>query len=141
MEKGNNKKTEDFLGTFSFKSGPQGLKGKILDGVLKKRESDQGMTIFFWKGFVGCLLMLIFVIAVDATITHAQNKRFSSFLDKQQETNEKSEEEWSMLKDIIWEPIESTNNIVKKKLYGSQEKSKKKGGLQEWRKSLKEEFE
>jgi hypothetical protein len=141
MDKGNSKKTEDYLATFSLTAVPPGLKGKILEGVLQERNSKDGMTTFLRKGFVGCLLMLIFVIAVDATITRAQNRRFSTFLDKQQESKDKIEEEWSMLMDIIWEPFESTDHIVKKKFYGTQEKSGKKGRLPEWRESLEEEFE
>lgn len=141
MEKGNNKETEEFLGTFSLKTVPPGLKEKILDGALQKSKSDHGMTTFLWKGFVGCLILLFIVIAVDATITHAQNKRFSSLLDKQQESTDKVEEELSILEDIIWEPFESTKNVVKRKFLGTQEKFEKKGRLSEWRESSEKEFE
>jgi hypothetical protein len=141
MEKRNNKKTEEFLGMFSLKTAPPGLKEKILDGALKKHKSNQVMSAFLWRGFVGCLLILSIVFVVDATITRAQNRRFSSFVDKQQGSTGKAEEEWSMLKDIIWEPLDSTENVVRKKFYGSREKSEKKGRLVEWRESLEKEFE
>ena len=90
---------------------------------------------------MGCLLMLIFVIAVDATISGAQNRRFSSFLDKHHESTGNTEEEWSMLKGIIWEPLDSSENAVKNRFYDSEEKSKKKGRRAEWRESLEKEFE
>jgi len=141
MEKRNNKDTEDFLGLFSLKTAPPGLKEKILDGALQKQKSDQGMTIFLRKGFVGCLLALSIVIAVDATISGAQNRRFASFLDKQQNLVDKTEDEWSMLKDIIWDTFDPSDNAVKKKFYGSKEKSINKGRLSEWRESLEKEFE
>lgn len=141
MKRENNKKTEDFLRTFSLKTAPPGLKEKILAGALQKRNANNGMTTFLRKGFMGCFILLFIVIAVDATISRAQNRRFSSFLDKHQESASNAEEEWSMLKDIIWEPLDSTKNAVKKKFYGTQEKSKKKGRLPEWRESLEKEFE
>ena len=141
MEMGNNKKTEDFLGKFSCKTAPPGLKDKILEGALKKQKSNQIMTAFLWKGFVSCLFLLIIVIAIDTTVSGSQNNRFSSFLDIPQESSDKKEEEWSMLKDIIWEPLDSSENAAKKKFYGTREKFKKKARLSEWRESLEKEFD
>lgn len=99
------------------------------------------MTAFLWKGFVSCLFLLIIVIAVDVTVSGSQNNRFSSFLDIPQKSSDKQEEEWSMLKDIIGEPLDSTENAAKKKFYGTQEKSKINERNLLWRESLKEEFE
>lgn len=141
MEKENNKDAEDYLGTFSLKPAPPGLKDKILDGALQKGKSNNGMTTFLWKGFVGCFILLFIVIAVDATITQSQNRRFSSLLGKQQESTDNSEEEWSMMKDIIWEYSDSTKNKAKINFYTLLEKSKNKRRQHEWRESLEEEFE
>ncbi len=141
MKKENNKKTEDFLKDFSFKPAPSALKDKILINAQKKQKSNHVMTAFLWKGFVGCLFLLFIVIVVDATISHTQHKRFSLFLDIHQESSDKQEEEWSMLKDIIWEPLESTENEVKHRFYSSQEKSKINERNLEWRESLEKEFE
>jgi hypothetical protein len=141
MKTKNDTETEKFLASFSLKSSPSGLKEKILDGVLQKQHPNHVMNAFLWKGLVGCLLTLCFVIAVDATISDAQNRRFSSLLDKPQESNGKTQEEWSMLKDIIWEPLDSSENNAKKKFYGAQEKSEKKGDLSEWREFLEKEFD
>jgi hypothetical protein len=142
MKNGNSMETEDFLGTFSLKTAPTGLKEKILDGVLQKQKSDHGMTVFLRKGFAVCLLMSIFAIAVDAAITQAQNRRFSSLLDRQQKSIGNGEKEWSMLKDIIWEPLDSTKSVVRGKFYGTYIKTeKKKRRLPEWRESFEKEFE
>ena len=140
MKRENNKKTEDFLKDFSFKPAPSALKDKILTNAQKKQKSNHVMTAFLWKGFVGCLFLLFIVIVVDATISHTQHKRFSLFLDKHQESSDKQEEEWSMLKDIIWEPLDSTENAIKKKFYRLSEKPGKRGRLPEWRESLEKEF-
>jgi len=140
MKRENNNKTENFLKVFSFKPAPPALKEKILDGALHKRKSIHEVTTFLSKGFVGCLFLLFVVIAVDATISHAQNRRFSSFVDKQQESTGNAEEEWSMLRDI-WEPLDSNENAVKFKFFGQQKTSEKEGRLAERRESLEREFE
>ncbi len=141
MKKKNDIETEKLLAAFSHKPTPPGLKEKILDGALQRQNSNHVMNAFLWKGFVGCLMILIFVIAVDATITKAQNKRFSSMLDGHQESTGNVEEEWSMLKDIIWEPLGSNRSEAKMKFYDLLENSKNKTRQPEWRESLKEEFE
>jgi hypothetical protein len=141
MEKGNKKETEDFLGAFSLKAGPTRLKEKILEGILQKQKPNRWMTVFLRKGFMGCLLILIFVIAVDAIILGVQNKRISSLLDNRQESTGKSEEEWSLLKDIIGEPFDSKKNAVGKMLFGFPEKSGTRRQLWEWRESLEKEIE
>ena len=141
MTEENNKKTEDFLGGFSLRNAPPDLKEKILDRALQKRKTNHEMTTFLRKGFVGCLILLIIVIAVDATITRAQNRRFSSFLDEQQATTDKAEEEWSMLEDIIWEHTESAKSEAKIKFYDLLKKKKKTRRQPEWRESLEKEFE
>ena len=140
MKKENNNKTEDFLKGFSLKPAPPALKEKILDGALQKRNSIHEVTTFLSKGFVGCLLLLFVVIAVDATISHAQNRRFSSFIDEQQEPLDKTEEEWSMLKDI-WEPLDSDDNTIKFKFFGFQKKTETEARLPERRESLEQELE
>ncbi|UCE40775.1 MAG: hypothetical protein JSV17_15215 [Candidatus Aminicenantes bacterium] len=141
MEKGNNKKTEEFLKRFSYKVAPSAMKEKILSNALRRHKTNQVKAAFLRKGFAGCLLTLSIVIAVDATITQAQNRRFSSFLDNKQEAAEKAKEEWSMIKDIIWGPLDSSDNIMKKKFLGTQKIIEKKGRLPEWRESLEKEFE
>ena len=141
MDERNNKKTEDYLTTFSLKTVPPGLKEKILEGALQRQKPNHIMTAFLWKGFVSCLFLLIVVIAVDVTISGSQNNRFSSFLEIPQKSSDKQEEEWSMLKDIIGEPFDSTENAAKKKFYGTQEKSKNNERNLLWRESLEEEFE
>ena len=137
----NNKETEDFLATFSLKSTLPGLKEKILEGALQRQKPNHIMTASLWKGFVGCLFLLIVVIAVDVTVSGSQNNRFSSFLDKPQESSDKQEEEWSMLKEIIWDPLDEQANTVKKKYYGLQGKSEKNTRQLKWRESLEKEFE
>ena len=142
MKKGNNnKEVEDFLGNFSLKTGPPTLKEKILEGVHHKQKSDMGMTVFLRKGFIGCLLILIFVIAIDAAITGAQNRRISSLLDKRQESTDKNEEEWSILKDVVGEPFDSNKYVTGKMLSGFLEKSGTGERLLEWRESFKKELE
>ncbi len=141
MKTENNKETEDFLSTFSLKTGPPRLKEKILDGVLKKQKADQGLTLFLRKGFIGCLLILILVIAIDGVITGVQNRRISSLLGKHQESTDKNEEEWSVLMDIIGEPFDSHKNAIGKMLSRFPEKSGTWRRLPEWRESLEKEFE
>ncbi len=141
MKKENNKEIEEFLSTFSLKTGPPTLKNKILEGVHHKQKSDLGMTVFLRKGFIVCLLILTFVIAIDAAITGAQNRRISSLLDKRQESTDKSEEEWSILKDIIGEPFDSNKYVMGKILSGFLEKSGTGEHLPEWRESFKKELE
>ena len=140
MKKENNNKTDDFLKGFSLKPVPPALKEKILDGALQKRKSIHEVTTFLSKGFVGCLLMLFVVIALDATISHAQNRRFSSFVDEQQESLDKMDEEWSMLQDI-WEPLDTNEDALKFKFFSEQKKSEIEARLPEWRESLEQEFE
>jgi hypothetical protein len=141
MKKETDKETEDFLKTFSLKPASQGLKEKILDSTIQKKKTNHVMTVFLWKGFVSCLFLMIIVIAVDATVSHSQKNRFSSFLDKPQESSDKQEEEWSMLKEIIWDPLDEQANTVKKKYYGLQGKSKKNTRQLKWRESLEKELE
>jgi hypothetical protein len=141
MEMGDNKKTEDYLGAISFKTAPPGLKEKILDGIHQRQTSNHVMSTFLWKGFAGCLILLFIVIAVDATITQAQNRRFSSFVDIRQESTGHGEEEWSMLREIVWEPLDSTKNIVRNRFYGTHKNTEKKGRHTEWRESLEKEIE
>jgi hypothetical protein len=99
------------------------------------------MTAFLWRGLVGCLLLLAIVVAVDATISHAQHKRFSSFLDQPQESSHRQEEEWSMLQDIIWEPYDSSRETVKKTILKRAITSQNDKRQQEWRETFEEEFE
>jgi hypothetical protein len=141
MQEENNKQTEKFLKNFSFKPAPSTLKGKILNDILQLQKTIHMMTAHLWKGVVGCLLLLIFVIAIDATITHAQNKRFASFLHKEQESIDITEEERAMIKDIIGEFLDSTKIEVKIKLYNFHKKTKKGGRQTEWRESFEKEFE
>lgn len=140
MKKENNTKTEDFLKDFCCKPVPPALKEKILDGALQKRESIHEATAFLSKGIVGCLLLLFVVIALDATISHAQNRRFSSFVDNQQESFDTIDEEWSMLQDI-WGSLDSNENALKFKFFGIQKKSEIEGRLPGRRESLEQEFE
>jgi hypothetical protein len=141
MKKETDKETKDFLKTFSLKPAPQGLKEKILDSTMQKKKTNHVMTVFLWKGFVSCLFLMIIVIAVDATVSHSQKNRFSSFLDKPQESSDKQEEEWSMLKEIIWDPLDGQANTVKKKFYGLHGKSEKNTRQLKWRESLEKELE
>ena len=115
MKKASDQKTEDFLKTFFIKPAPSGLKEKILHSVLQKKQSSSVITPWLWKGFVVTLILLIVVIAVDANVSSTQINRLSSFLDIPQEPTSAQEEEWSMLKDIIWEPLDSSGKVEKKK--------------------------
>jgi hypothetical protein len=141
MEKGNNKQTEEFLKSFSYKAAPSAMKEKILNAALQREKSSHVMTAFLWKGIVACLLLLIIVIAIDVTINHAQNKRFTSFLHKEQESIDITEEERVIIKDIIGEFLDSTKIEAKIKLYNYPNKTKKRGRQTEWRESLEKEIE
>ena len=109
MEKGNNKKTEDFLQNFSYKPAPSTLKGKILSQSRRQQKTNDVRMAFLWKGLAGCALVLLLVMTIDAFVTHAQNKRFSSILQKQPESIDLTEEERSLIKDIVGEFLDSEN--------------------------------
>ena len=141
MEKGNNKQTEKFLKNFSFKPAPSSLKGKILDNVLRQQKRNNGGVNFLLKGLVGCSVLLILAIAIDATITHTQNKRFASLLHKDKESIDLTEDERAVIEDILGEFIESTKTEAKTKLYAFPEKKNKKRRQSEWREYLEKEIE
>lgn len=88
---------------------------------------------------MGCLPLLIFIIAIDAVITHAQNKRLSSFVHKKKESTVLREEERSLIKDIIGEFSDPTKAEAGMNLYHYLEK--KKSHQTEWRESFKKEME
>lgn len=140
MKKENDNQAEEFLRGFSLRPVPNTLKEKILNAVLQQQKNNHAMTIFVMKGLVGCLILLIFIIAADATITHAQNKRFASFLYKQQESMELTEEERSMIKDIILDFSDSSKSEANIKFYDFLEKQKKTRRQLERRKSFEEEL-
>ncbi len=141
MKKENNKKTEDFLEDFSFKPAPSILKGKILGYSRQRQKTNHVRVAFLWKGLVGCVLLLILVIAIDAAITHAQNKRFSSILQKEQESIEITGEERSLIKDVIGEFSDSTKSDASIKLYDFLGKKKNKRRQTEWREYWEKEIE
>ncbi len=142
MKKENDKRIEDFLKTFSLIPAPPGLKGKILHSTLHKRQSSPVLTPFLWRGLAGTLIFLIIVIAVDATISSSQYNRLTTFLKLPQEsTAAQEEEEWSMLKNIIWEPLDSSGNTEKKKFYNLRKNSEINKRQLQWREILEEEFE
>lgn len=141
MKKDNDRKTEDFLKTFSLKSAPPGLKEKILHSALHKKQTSPVITPLLWKGFVATLILLIIVIAVDATVSSTQYDRLSSFLGTPQASSATQEEEWSMLKDIIWEPLDLAGSAAKKKFYDLREDNEINKRQPEWREILEEEFE
>ena len=141
MEKGNNKQTEKFLKNFSFKPAPSALKRKILHDVLRQQKTKNGRMEYLLKGLVGCSVLLILAIAIDATITHTQNKRFASLLQKEQESIDLTEEERAVIEDILGKFIDSTKIEAKTKLYAFPEKKNKKRRLPEWRESLEKEIE
>lgn len=141
MKKDYGQKTEEFLKTFSLKPAPHGLKKKILLAALQRKQSSPAITPLFWKKFVATLILLIIVIAVDATVSSMQNNRFSSILDIPQDLSAAQEEEWSMLKDIIWKPSDSSREVEKKKFCALREDKEIKKRQTEWRKILEEEFE
>ena len=140
MKNENDKQTEKFLQSFSFKQAPSALKQKILNNALQRQKTNHVMTAFLWKGLVGCLILLIFIIAVDATITRAQNKRFSSLLHKQQESIDLTEEERSLIKDIIMDFSDSTKIEANIKVYDFLKKKKKKRRQMEKREFFQEEL-
>jgi len=141
VKKDNDQKTKDFLKAFSLKPAPPGLKEKILHPVPRRKKPPHTITPLLWKGFVATLILLILVIAVDATVSSNQNNRLSSFLDRPQESTAAQEEEWSMLKDIIWEPLDSPSKVEKKKFYTLREDREINKRQLEWKEILEEEFE
>jgi len=141
MKEKKNKQTEEFLKSFSFRPTSPALKRKILNNSLQRQKKNNGRTDYLLKGLAGCSVLLILAIAIDATITHSQNKRFSSILQKQQESISITEEERSLIKDIIGEFLGSTKIESTIKLYDFPEKKKKGRRLSEWRESLEKEFE
>ena len=141
MGQGNNKQTEDFLRLFSLKSPPPGLKDKILESALQTPRSSHGGTAFLLKGFVGCLFLLFIIIAVDAAITRAQNKLFSSIVQKGQDSTFLTEQERSLIQDIIGEFSNTSKSGANMNLYYLLEKKKKRGRQIEWRESLEKEME
>jgi hypothetical protein len=141
MEKGNNKQTEKFLKNFSFKPAPSALKQKILNDVLRQEKTNNGRIDYLLKGLVGCSVLLILAIAIDATITHAQNKRFSSILQKEQESIDLTEEERAVIEDILGKFMDSTKIEANMQLYDFLKKKKNKRRQAEWRESLKKEIE
>lgn len=140
MKKENEKQVEEFLEGFSFKPAPSMLKEKILNTALKRQKTNHVMTEFLWKGLAGCLLVLIFVIFIDATITHTQNKRFASILHKQQESIDITEEEHSIIREIIMDFTDSTKSEANVKFYDFLKKQKKIRRQLERRKFLEEEL-
>jgi hypothetical protein len=141
MKKENDKWAEKFLGKFSFKPAPSMLKQKILSHALQRQKTNHVMTAHLWKGLVGCLFFLIFVLVVDATITHSQNKRFASILQQQKDSRSLTEEERSIITEIIMDFSDSTKSEAKIKFFGL--RKKKKNTRREWdrRKSFEEELE
>ena len=140
MKKENDKQVEEFLEGFSFKPAPSRLKEKILDTSLQRQKTNHVMTAHLWKGLVGCLILLIFIIAVDATITRAQNKRFASILHKQQESIDLTEKEHSIINEIIMDFSDSTKIEANIKFYDFLKKKKKKRRQLEKREFFQEEL-
>lgn len=141
MQKGDNKQTEDFLRMFSLRPSPPVLKEKILLETRKRQNSHAMTNSFLWRGLVGCLLLLIFVIAIDAAITRSQNKRLTFFVHKEQESSVFTEEELSLIKDIIGEFSSTTKSETIMNPYHLLDKKKKERRQNEWRESFKKEME
>jgi hypothetical protein len=141
MTKKRDEEVENFLKEFSLKPAPPAMKNKILENTLRKRESNHMISPLSWKGLAGCLFLLILVIAIDAAISHYQHKRFSSYLNKQQDTSRKQEEDWSLLKDIILESLGTSREGVKAVFFRSEDRERNKKRQKEWKESFKEEFE
>ncbi len=141
MKEDKDKKTEDWLRSFSLRPAPPVLKEKILHSVSHKKRSSSVITPWFGKGFLATLILLIVVIAVDAAVSSTQIKRLSSLLGIHQEPTFAQEEEWSLLKEIIWDPLDASGNTAKQKLYERREKSETNKRQPGWRKILEEEFD
>ena len=140
MEKKKNKDTEDFLKEFSFKPAPPALKDKILENAYGKRGSNHVIPVL-WKGIAVFLFLSILVIAVDAALSNAQQNQLSSFLDKQQDSSEIQEEDWSMLKDIIGEPVDSPSLALKRAIAKREKTNQYQERRTEWREILEKELE
>jgi len=140
MEEEKNNDTEDFLKEFSLRAVPPALKEKILENDYGKRGSNHVIRML-WNGVAVCLVLSIIVIAVDAAISRVQQNQLSSFLDKQQDSIEKQEEDWSMLKDIIGGWVDSPSLNLKRALAEREKTNWDKERRNEWREILKEELE
>jgi hypothetical protein len=141
MKKENDKKIEEFLDEFSFKPVSPALKEKMLNNALQRKKTNHVMPHFFWRDLVGCLILLVFVITIDSTLNHVQNKHFASIVHKQKESIDLTEEERSFIKDIILDFSDSTESTANRKFFGLG--NTKKNTWREWdrRKSFEEELE
>jgi hypothetical protein len=141
MEQENNKQTEKLLEAFSLKPAPPSLKEKILVHARQKHKTNNVKIAYWWKGLAACCVLMIFVIVIDVAVTYVQNKRISSIYQKEQESIALSEEERSLIRDIIGEFSGSAESSTKSKLFLSLEKKNDKRRQPEWRISLEKEIE
>jgi hypothetical protein len=141
MKKENNEKTEDFLRTFSLKPAPPKLKDRILVNAIQRKKSTHVMTPLLWKGLVGCLFLLIIVLAVDAGLSKIQNERYISITGMPKTPPDEATDDWTMLHDILWEPLVSAKDTGKEKFNAFLKKRGKKMRRPEWRESLEKEWE
>ncbi len=141
MKKENDKNIEDFLEMFDLKPAPPGLKRKILQTAQSRKPSSPVNSPSLLKGFITTLILLSIVIAVDAAVSSYQNDRLYSFLDLPRESSASQEEEWSLLKGIIWDPLDTSGNTTKKRFYAGREISEMDKRQHGWREILEEEFD
>lgn len=141
MKKEIDKKTENFLKAFSLRPAPQDLKEKILDSTIQKKKTNHVMTPILWKGLVGCLFLLVLVLAVDAGFSKIQSERINSITGLSKTPPAETTDDWTMLRDILWEPLDSTGDTGMAKFYALQKKKGEIARQLEWRESLEKELE
>jgi len=141
MKKENNKNPEDFLRTFFLKPAPPGLKDKILDNAIQKKKTNHVMTPILWKGLMGCLFLLIIVLAVDAGVSKIQSNRINNITGMSKIPSAETRDDWTLLHDVLWEPLDSTGDTGKAKFHALQKKKGKITRQLEWRESLEKELE
>lgn len=125
MKNDSERKTEDFLKTFSLKPAPLGLKEKILDQIPQRKKISPVMTPFLWKGFMGCMLLLMGVLVVDAAVSKTQSKRIQTFFKKSTAPHVMRGEDWILLEEIIGEPLDSLQNNAGNVVFTLEEKGEK----------------
>lgn len=141
MKKETDKETEDFLKTYSLKPPPEGLKEKILVGIQHKKKTDHVMTPILWKAFAGCVFLLVLVLAVDAGVSRMHSKRINRMTGLVKIPPAETTEDWSVLHDILWEPLDSSQETGREKYYAIQKSREITTRPQEWRESLEKELE
>lgn len=141
MKKEPDKKTENFLQSFSLRPPPQNLKEKILDSAIQKKKINHVMTPILWKGLIGCLFLLVTIFAVDAEFSKKQSERINSMAGLSKTPPVETSDAWSMLPEVFWEPSDSYKDTGRKKYYALRKKRGITTRQHEWRESLEKELE